>query len=200
MTNAQWLSEVARRIKAYEGLRRYKYLDTQAVQTLAWGWAIGVSQNPRAIVETAGGNWDQVKAAPTAIDSLPSHAVAECITTPVADAIFANLLPGYVGQARASLPPSIFDNLDEARRFVIVDLCYNMGAGPLGWGGFVGTQRLLTQAVTAKQVAKYTEASVLFEQAANHLQASQWFQQVGQRAVNDVAIIRTSSWTPPLLP
>ncbi len=88
----------------------------------------------------------------------------------------------------------MFDKLSDARRFVIVDLTYNMGAGPDGWGGFHHTQSLINQAVAAQgQMAAHS----LYAQAADALAQSAWYTQVGDRAKRDVAMLRSSNWVDP---
>lgn len=198
MTLEQWLAEASRRIKAYESCRLYKYRDTEDVVTIAWGHAMQNAFNDQHLFTALGIDWKRVVDGLIAINSEPENAVEAVISQSQADAIFDADLPGYIRQARASLPPGVFDALDDARRFVVLDLTYNMGPGPDGWGGFVATHNLLARAVQQKQQGHMDEAHALFGEVGDHLEAAAWDKQVGQRAVDDVAMMRSSEWVPPI--
>jgi GH24 family phage-related lysozyme (muramidase) len=192
MTQAQWLAEVSSRIRASEGLRLYKYRDSVDIVTLGYGYALE-GQRPPLFTDA---QWAAIQAAPIAIDSKPENAVEACITQEHAIALFDAILPTYIAQARASLATGIFDLLDDARRFVIVDLTYNLGAGSDGWGGFRATHDLIARAVTQKQQGRMDNAHALFGEAADHLAASAWYGEVGVRAEHDVTMMRSSEWSP----
>ena len=104
---------------------------------------------------------------------------------------FQSDLGKYIAQARQSLPSGIYDQLSDARKFVVISLCYNMGAGPSGWGGFVQTQALITRAV---QTHNSAIAHAFYGQAADHLAASSWTRQTGDRARRCIAMMRSSEW------
>lgn len=73
-----------------------------------------------------------------------------------------------------------WDTLDEIRARVLVDLCFNMGIG-----------KLLT---FQKFLDTLNEGD--YDDAANNLQTSLWFHQVGSRGKRLVAMIRTGDdWT-----
>lgn len=196
MTAAQWTAEVSRRIKGYEALRLYKYKDDNDVTTFGWGYAIQSAATDQQNFAKCGLDYAVVMAAPTAPDSAPENAVAACLTAAQADALFALILPGYINDARGSLPEGIFDALTDARRFVIVDLCYNMGLA--GWNEFVNTKSNLVRAQQQKNQGHGDTAAQLFHVAGDDLAASLWYKQTGLRAINDVAMIRTSDWSPPV--
>ncbi|HEY0992258.1 MAG TPA: peptidoglycan-binding protein [Kofleriaceae bacterium] len=68
-----------------------------------------------------------------------------------------------------------FDRLDEARKIVVIDMVFNLGAG--GFGQFHAT----IQAIRTGH----------FAQAADHMLQSLWARQVGHRATEDAAIMRS---------
>ena len=70
-----------------------------------------------------------------------------------------------------------FDKLDEARKTVIVDMVFNMGAGSAGFGGFV-------------KMIKFIEAEKWGNASADMLH-SLWATQVGNRAKEDALIMLT---------
>ncbi len=182
MTPEEWNDEVRRRIAINEGCRLTMYHDTVGVPTIAYGFNLESDTAAATLAKCGVAN--------------PSAVIAglEPITQAQADATFALMLPGYVSAARGTLGPGVFDKLSDARRFVIVDLTYNMGAGPDGWGGFVRTQALINQGANAPDPMT---RSRLFGQAADALAQSAWYGQVGDRAKRDVAMLRTSNWVDP---
>lgn len=193
MTEQQWMAETGRRVKISEACRLYKYHDSVGVVTFGWGWNYERGDT-EAVVVKVGGTWSHVSAAPIAKDADPENAVAACLTQPQADAIFDIAIAPVIGEARASLSAGIFDLLSDPRRFVIVDLAYNMGAGSDGWGGFTGTQGLIAQAQRLKEAGKLVQAHGLFVEAGDHLKASAWYGQVGARAQRDVAMLVSGEW------
>ena len=68
-----------------------------------------------------------------------------------------------------------FDRLDEARKIVVIDMVFNLGTG--GFGQFHAT----IQAIRTGH----------FAQAADHMLQSLWARQVGHRATEDAAIMRS---------
>lgn len=173
-------AEVQRRTEINEGCRLERYFDSVGVPTIAYGFnlergdahealsAVGVS-DPQAVIDGRAG-----------------------LTQAQADALLARDLPTYIGYARRSLAPGIFDSLTPARQCAIVDLAYNLGESGWGrWGfseGFAGTRALINAGQTAKLAGK-PNAHVYFEQAASHLERSTWHNQVGDRAKRDEAMI-----------
>ena len=111
-----------------------------------------------------------------------------------AQALFERCLSGLEHDARASLDAGVFDALTDARRFVLCDLEYNLGSR--GWLGFTTTRALLSEAQAQKLAGRVTIAHQLFQVAGDHLAASAWNGQVGQRATRDIAMIRTGEWVP----
>jgi hypothetical protein len=115
-------------------------------------------------------------------------------------------LTNSIASARGSLAAGIFDALTPARQCVIVDLVYNMGYG--SWLGFTGTRDLINQA----QLAKNNNSPIAhkyFLAAGNHLEASEYYSEVGNRAKRNVAMLISGLWvsatgdgsdTPTLLP
>jgi GH24 family phage-related lysozyme (muramidase) len=182
MTSNQWNAEVRRRIAINEGCELRMYYDTVGVPTIAYGF--NLQRGDAASVLSRCGVADPV----AVIAGLSS------ITQAQADATFDLMLPGYVADARGTLAAGVFDKLSDARRFVIVDLTYNMGAGLDGWGGFTQTQALINQGAAAADPMSKTR---LFGRAADALMQSAWYTQVGNRAKRDVAMMRSSNWVDP---
>lgn len=194
MTPQEWQAEFARREAISEGLRLYKYLDSVGVVTVGYGFNCERG-DARQAIELCGGDWNAVHAAPIARDADPENAVAPCITHDVAMALLSYSLRPIVGEARDSLPPGVFDEMTDARRFVICDLIYNMGDG--GWLEFKRTRAAIATAEQAKE-ANAVNAHALFVEAAADLAQSDWYAQVGDRAKRDVAMLRQGVWCNPL--
>jgi GH24 family phage-related lysozyme (muramidase) len=187
MTNPEWLAEVTRRIGISEGSRSTMYVDTTGNPTIGIGFNLNRA-DARTALEGAG-------VPPSSVDAV--IAGTQSITQPEISALFRYSLAPIESDARASLAVGTYDDLDDARRFVICDLVYNMGAGEEGWGAFTGTQALIDGAQAAKNAGNADHASELFGEAADHLEQSAWYGQVGDRAKRDVAMLRTSQWCDP---
>jgi hypothetical protein len=175
MTQQEWLAEVARRTVLDEDDKTVAYPDPLSPRAKTGSgsgdpWTIGIGHIGPEVHE--GLVWTQAQV----------------------EAQFASDLPKYVAEARASLDPGIFDFLSDARRFVIFDLCYTMGSGPDGWGGFHATHQIIAQAELLKNQGRLVQAHGLFVQAGERLIASTWYGQTGDRAKRDVAMIRSGDW------
>lgn len=177
MTPQQWFAEVHRRIAINEGCRLSMYLDSLGIPTIAFGF--NLQRGIEAFVLCGIKN----------IAAILSG--AEAITQSQADLLLAHDLPTYIASAKASMPNGIFARLSDARRFVITDLVYNLGAD--GWADFAATRHLIAAAVDTKVPAT---AHALYGEAADHLAASDWAGQVGDRAKRDIAMMRSSEWVP----
>lgn len=175
MTHDEWLAKATHLIAESEGLRLWMYHDSKGIKTIGIGLNLERSDAAQFLRRFG------------VIDPAAVIAGSKPITLDQANAIFKSILPGYLAAARASLPTGIFDRLGPARQFVILDLTYNMGAGSDGWGGFRGTQSLITAAV---QSTDMTHAHALYMAAANHLASSQWAKDVGVRATRDIAMMQ----------
>lgn len=170
-----WEAEVARREVINEGDRTVAYPDplsprAQTGHGSGDPWTIGIGQTGPHIVE--GTVWTQQQ---------------------VQEAFQADV-PIYESKARGSLPAGVYDALSPARRFVIFDLCFNMGSGPYGWGGFTATHALIAAAVHTQNPVT---AHALYEEAADHLTSSSWISQTGNRARRGIAMMRSSNWCDP---
>lgn len=178
--SAQWLAEVQRRIGISEGCRAVMYHDSEGIPTIGIGFNLQRSDARDALQKAGVTDVDGVMAGRTALTDGQISALFTYSFTPI------------ISEARASLADGIFDSMTDARRFVICDLCFNLGEG--GWDSFAGTRALLNQAQSAKNAGNLASAHDLFEDAANHLEASAWYGQVGYRAMRDVAMIRVGAW------
>ena len=201
MTNADWLAATGRWIAKWEGQTLYKYRDSNGIPTIGRGYNL---QNADAadVFKSLGIDWAAVQAAPISVDGLPQHAVAPCITAAQESALFLTVLPRYVAETSALFPSGDFDTFDDGRRCALVDMGWNMGNGAEGLGGFTNSLSLLTRALAQKRTGHSDAASALYGDAADNLEQSDWyrdhtFKWGDQRAIEDVAVIRTSVWTPP---
>jgi len=177
MTPDQWNAEVRRRIGINEGCRLVMYLDTMGIPTIAYGFNLE-NANARAILQKAG-----------VTDVAGVIAGRTALTQAQADGTFAQMLPGYIANAKTTLDAGVFDKLSDARRFVIVDMVYNLGVA--GFMGFPSARRAINGAVAATDPAA---ARKLYGQAADQMVDSAWYAQVGNRAKRNVAMMRTSNW------
>lgn len=72
----------------------------------------------------------------------------------------------------------VFQDLDEVRQMVLVDMVFNMGLS--GVRGF----RRMFSALSARD----------YERAADEMKDSRWFRQTGRRAERLISIMRTGVW------
>ena len=175
-----FIPECTRRIALNEGRKLQRYRDSLGI------WSLGIGFNlergdAAAMLRACGINYADVMA-----DGL--------ITPAQADALFARAFAPIQDAARASLAHGVYDALTDARRFVILDLEYNLGQR--GWLGFDTTRALLNEAQAHKNAGRMPIAHALFNLAGDHLHASAWNGQVGDRATRDIQMIRTGSWVP----
>jgi GH24 family phage-related lysozyme (muramidase) len=180
MTPEQWADEVRRRIAINEGCRLRMYIDTVGVPTIAYGFNLQ-NADARAILQKAG---------VTDIAGVISGATA--LTQTQAESTFDQMLPRYVNDAKSTLAPGVFDKLSDARRFVIVDMAYNLGVA--GWLGFPSARAAINAAVAATDTATKTAR---YNEAADQMKNSAWYSQVGNRAKRNVAMMRSSGWVSP---
>lgn len=178
-----WEAEVQKRIGINEGYRNTVYMD---------------SANPPNPTVGIGFNLNRADAR-DALAKIGADYNAVLNGTPLTDQqvaqLFAYSLAPVVDEARASLQPFHFDSMSDARRFVICDLVFNLGNA--GWLQFVNTRAIIDQACHAARSGNSAGAHVLFGQAADALTQSGWYNQVGNRAKRDVAMMRTSNWCDP---
>jgi GH24 family phage-related lysozyme (muramidase) len=180
MTPEQWTAEVRRRIAINEGCRLRMYLDTMKIPTIAYGLNLTIG-SARTVLKNAG---------VTDIDGVIAGRTA--LTQAQADSTFDQMLPNYINEARGTLNPNVFDKLNDARRFVVVDMVYNLGTA--GFMGFPSARRAIDNAVAATD---QTTAHAQYEEAANQMVSSAWYGQVGNRAKRDVAMMRNGAWVDP---
>lgn len=181
MTQTDWEAECRRRLTINEGERDRMYHDSMGIPTIGIGFNLQRSDSP-AILQKIGANFDAVMAGA----ALTSQQVA---------ALFQYSFAPIVDEARASLEPFHYDSMSDARRFVICDLVFNLGAA--GWNEFQQTRAAIDQACHAGRTGDTANEHAFFATAANGLEASAWYGQVGNRAKRDVAMMRTSNWCDP---
>lgn len=105
------------------------------------------------------------------------RAGTESLTTEQIDALLKKDIENAVSDAQSAV--SNFDSLTPARQFVVVDMVFNLGIG--GFQGFTNT-------IAAIEGGNY-------EQAGNDMQQSHWYGQVGDRAVQDIAMMKSGDWS-----
>ena len=130
----------------------YPYQDTKGI------WTIGIGHNIEA-------------------DAVMMPELGSLMKTGISEEEAYNIFDNDVTHAEAELyrvyPWS--QNLDDARRGVLVDMCFNMGINKLFQ--FHNTTNLIKAG--------------LYREAVAHLQMTPWFEQVGRRAVNLCNILIT---------
>lgn len=180
MTRDEWLAEVERRIRISEGCEAIRYYDTMGIPTIGIGFNLEREDAQAALAKCGVNDLKGVIAGTVAL------------TESQIDFLFDYSFAPIEAHARASLPPGTYDFLSDARRFVICDLVFNLGFE--GWMQFTGTRGLIADAQHAKDNGRLVDAHVLFGEAADHLKASAWYGQVGNRAKRDCAMLRSSLW------
>jgi len=90
------------------------------------------------------------------------------------------LLDRDIGSAVSSLEANLpwFKNLDEVRRAVLIDMCFNMG-----WIGLSTFRETLTSIRDQE-----------YQDASDHMIASKWAGQVGIRATQLATMMRSGQW------
>lgn len=209
----QTIAELRARVEVNEGVRLARYRDSMRIPTIATGYnlqargiqaliAVGVV-DARAV--GAGADSQQpgaerlriadLRAQHPDTDWAPANAAQTFIagiTMAQNDALLDRDIASFSSAAAALLPQGIFDAMTPARQIAWTDMSFNMGTGENGLGGFHQTIDLLTRAQRAKDAGNAT-AHQLFEQVAQHIEASAFFRQVGDRAKRDVAMLRTGA-------
>jgi lysozyme len=183
MTPQEFTAEVERRIGIDEGSAARVYLDSMGIPTIGKGFNLQRADAAAALAQVGVHDFAGVMAG--RVELTPSQI----------DALFGYSLAPQESNARASLTPGVFDALSDARRFVLLDLEFNLGSR--GWLGFPTTRALINEAQAAKIAGKGALAAQLFGIAADHLRISAWDGQVGDRARRDEAMLRTSNWCSP---
>lgn len=102
---------------------------------------------------------------------------SQSLTKEQMDALLKTDIEGAVSNAQGAV--SNFDSLSPARQFVVVDMIFN-----LGLGGF----QQFHQTIAAIEAGD-------FEKAGSDMQQSAWYGQVGSRAVNDIALMKSGDWS-----
>lgn len=173
------------RVRSYiavsEGESLHKYLDSKSIPTIANGFNLQ-RDDARMQLRSIGADPDVIMNA-TACTKGPPHSAARCgIADQIAHAQSLALLDRVLEPLiqDAAVTVDNFEQLSDARKFVIIDLCYNLGIEQ--WDAFGPTRALIS--------------SGDFAGAADHLAASLWYQQTGNRAKRDVAIMRSGEWLP----
>jgi GH24 family phage-related lysozyme (muramidase) len=178
MTEQEWTAEVQHRISINEGYRNTKYLDSVGVPTIGVGYNL-LRSDAREELASIGADYDAVMAGA----ELSDEQVAK---------LFEYSLTPIVSDARSSLEPTHFDNMSDARRFVLCDLVFNLGLQ--GWLDFANTRGLIDKACHFKAVGDQDSAHDHFVAAADELASSAYAAQVGNRAKRNAAMLRSSGW------
>jgi GH24 family phage-related lysozyme (muramidase) len=163
-----FLVQCRTRLATNEGDRVRVYDDTRGIPTIGIGFNLR-STDARRLLQQVGANYDQVLAG------------TQDLTVQQVDELFQCDLANAVSGAQRLV--SNYDALIAPRRFVVVDMIFNLG--PNGFAGFVNTR-------------KYIE-SANFELAARNMTRSLWYAQVADRGVRDVTMMRTGAWDPPVV-
>jgi len=176
----EWIADATKREVVNEGLKLNRYLDSLGIPTIGIGYNCTRGTGPLVLCSIPN------PSAVIAGDAGITEAQAYCL--------LANDLAYAVSDARASLRQGIFDAMSEARQFVITDLCYNMGLAT--WLGFITTRQLIEQAQRQKASGS-ADAHTSFVTAGDHIQQSAYYQQTGDRAKRNVAMLVTGEYCNP---
>ena len=179
--SAAWYADTQHRIAIDEGEKLSRYRDSKGIWTLGIGYNLERG-DAGTVLRACGIDYAAVMA-------------DRPITTAQAATLFVACFSPIVSEARASLPAGIFDSLSDARRFVVCDLNYNLGAA--GWLDFSTSRSLLAEAQAAKSAGRSDAAHTLFGVCAAHLAASAWAAQTGDRARRNVAMITSGEYVDP---
>ncbi len=153
------------RLKVNEGCELHVYRDSMGIPTIGIGFNLQRA-DARHQITSVGADFADIL---LGRQSLSMNQVLALFMSDLATA-----------QAAAASLIGNFRALADPRRFVIIDLVFNMGAGSNGFGGF-------------RETIELVEAGS-FQTAASHLASSAWFSQVGNRAKRDVAMMRHGNW------
>ena len=96
-----------------------------------------------------------------------------------AEKLLRNDIPSFKDGAKRLFPK--LDTMSAARQFALVDLVYNLGEAKV--------RNKFPQLIDAVNSGD-------FNAAADQLINSDWYRQVGNRAVIDVGIVRSGGWVP----
>lgn len=174
MSTDAWIADTKKRLTINEGYKTVPYADSMGILTVGVGHNLSSGVGPLRAIGLS---------ALQASAIINNHAT---VTPAQIDALLNNDLAFAINDARASLASLIFDALTDARRFVVTDLCFNMGLAT--WTTFVGTRGVIEAAQREKNHGQ-TSAHDLFVSAGKHLQASAYYTQTGNRARRNVAML-----------
>jgi GH24 family phage-related lysozyme (muramidase) len=158
-----FLTHTQELISDSEGNKPYAYTDSVGVRTIGIGFNL---TNPaaRGRITALGLDFDAVFAG----------------TTPLTAAQVTTLFDQDVQSAMTDAAGAVsnFGTLADPRKFVVVDMIFNLGLS--GFEGFYGT-------ISAIEAGD-------FAGAARHMQMSLWYSQVGRRAIRDCAMMSSGDW------
>ena len=208
----QTIAELRARLEVNEGVRLARYRDSIRIPTIATGYNLQ-ARGIQALLtvgvvdaEAVGAGADSQHPGATRLrladlraqhpdtdwaPASPTQTFIAGITMAQNDALLDRDIASFASAAATLLPQGIFDAMTPARQIAWTDMTFNMGTGENGLGGFHQTIDLLTRAQRAKDAGNVDGAHQLFEQVGEHLAASAFFRQVGDRAKRDVAMMRT---------
>lgn len=182
LTPSQWMDDFCSRLEVNEGVRLSCYRDTMDIPTVGVGFNLQRADAGAALAAIGASLGDVLAGKPLTSDQ--NRRLLEYSVVPI------------ISQARASLVPTHFDLLSDARRCAIADLVFNVGAE--GWRDFHGTRGLIDEAVhTAVRLNDPKSAHALFGDAAEHLRQSLYASQVGDRALRNCEMIESSVYVAP---
>jgi lysozyme len=179
-------AQVRTRLAINEGYSTTVYTDSRGLPTIGIGYNIET--------DSSSGYLAKVGADVNAVLN------GAAITDAQVQQLFDLCLAPIEGQARVWLAPGHYDRgLNDERRYVLIDMFFNMGPGEDGMGGFTNTRALIDQGCHQLLAGNgsHPYAHELFGEAADNMLASAWATQVGARALRDAAIMRSSCWVDP---
>lgn len=176
-------AQLQARLGINEGCRATRYFDSEGIPTIGIGFNLTRDDAAEAL-----GKCGVVNVAAVMAGTSP-------MIPPQINALFAYSIAPIVSEARASLQPGVFDFLTDPRQVAICDMVFNLGAA--GWGDFTTTRGLINQGQMLKDQGRLVQAHGLFVEAAQHILASPYASQVGDRAKRNAAMIQTGEYCDP---
>lgn len=177
---AELFAKVCDYIAFSEGMVLHKYLDVMGIPTFLCGLNLQDS-NANELLARVEIDYAKIMASPTCHRGAPHGpqcGLPDLATAQQARQVLELFVAPVVQQAAVSITD--FEQLTDARKFVVVDLAYNMGDDE--WLQFTTARRLIDEAD--------------FAAAADDLEHTAWYGEVGDRAKRDVAMMRGGQWLP----
>lgn len=178
MESKDFQAEFERRAQINEDRRPRLYYDDRGIPTIGIGFNLQRPDADAILHKVA--------------SSLHVVMLGATLTDTQIDQLFSISFAPILGQCLALIPN--FNALSDARRMAIADMCFQMGYGDDGLGGFTNTLALIDEAaIETDPDTKHAD----FAQIGQNLKLSAWYRQSGDRAKRNISMIVSSSLVDP---